>query len=276
MIDDSGRVYLFDGGNLLVPGGMNDGEAVRGVERGAVLAAFGEQAFYAAPACAAGEPPIIAALLEAADTKRPPLPEGWTAIPVRRVLAAVNAEHGRAGRMLRAYHLLQWRGDSLYCGSCGARNEDDAAELARRCPVCGRVEFPRISPAIITLITREDGRALLAHNKKFSNNVYSLIAGFTEAGESLEAAVIRETAEEVNISVKNIRYVTSQSWPFPNSLMVGFTAAYAGGELKADGVEITDAQWFSRESVRGGTPDIPSPGSVSRCIIDRWIAGKLT
>jgi NAD+ diphosphatase len=263
---------------------MNDEEAARGAERSAVLSAFGEQAFYAAPAGAAGEPPITAALLEAekaeaADTKRPRLPEGWTAIPVRRVLASVNtagAEHGHAGRMLRAYHLLQWRGDSLYCGSCGARNEDDGSELARRCPACGRVEFPRISPAIITLIIREDGRALLAHNKKFNNNVYSLIAGFTEAGESLEATVIREVAEEVNIGVKDIRYVTSQSWPFPNSLMVGFTAVYAGGELKADGVEITDARWFSRESVRGGTPDIPSPGSVSRFIIDRWVSGKLT
>jgi NAD+ diphosphatase len=100
--------------------------------------------------------------------------------------------------------------------------------------------------------------------------VYSLIAGFTEAGESLEDTVTRETREEVGIEVKNVRYITSQPWPFPNSLMVGFTARYAGGEIRPDRVEIEDARWFGR----GELPQLPGFGSVSRYLINSWIAGK--
>jgi NAD+ diphosphatase len=99
--------------------------------------------------------------------------------------------------------------------------------------------------------------------------MYSLIAGFTEAGESLESTVAREVREEVNIEVKDIRYIVSQPWPFPHSLMLGFTARRASGELRPDGIEIEDAQWFSRDKL----PLIPGHGSVSRFLIDRWAAG---
>jgi NAD+ diphosphatase len=205
------------------------------------------------------------------------LPEGWKLLSVRRVLDRLAAGTmadggGPAGAILRAYHIAQWRQDSRFCGSCGTANRDaDTGELARRCPACGRLEFPRISPAVITIIINDKGEALLAHNKKFSPGVYSLIAGFNEAGESLEATVVREIREEVSVEVTDIRYVRSQPWPFPNSLMVGFTARYAGGAVKCDGVEIEDAHWFGRDKL----PELPGNGSVSRYLIGLWLEGKL-
>jgi NAD+ diphosphatase len=133
------------------------------------------------------------------------------------------------------------------------------------------MEFPRISPAVITIIINDKGEALLAHNKRFTSGVYSLIAGFNEAGESLEATVVREIREEVSVEVKDIRYIRSQPWPFPNSLMLGFTASYASGAIQPDGVEIEDARWFSREDL----PLLPGSGSVSRYLIGLWLENKL-
>ena len=173
--------------------------------------------------------------------------------------------------MLRAFHIAQWRLESLFCGSCGGKNTDAPGELARLCPVCGRKEFPRITPAVITVIVNDEGKILLAHNKKFTSGSYSLIAGFVEAGETLENAVARETREEVDIEIGDIRYIVSQPWPFPNSLMLGFYARYVGGTIKPDGDEIEDARWFSKDDL----PSLPGPGSVSRYLIERWIAGNL-
>jgi NAD+ diphosphatase len=124
---------------------------------------------------------------------------------------------------------------------------------------------------VITIIINDEGKALLAHNKKFLPGVYSLIAGFNEAGESLEAAVAREIREEVHIGVQDIRYIASQPWPFPNSLMLGFSARYASGTIRPDGVEIEDAQWFRRDAL----PKLPGAGSVSRYLIGRWLDGTL-
>jgi NAD+ diphosphatase len=205
------------------------------------------------------------------------LPPGWKSIPMRTAVntltGGVMAEgRGPVGRILRTFHFSLWRKDSRFCGSCGTANRDaSTGELARQCPACGRLEFPRIAPAVITIIVNDRGEALLAHNKKFAAGIYSLIAGFNEAGESLEATVARETKEEVNLDVTDIQYVRSQPWPFPNSLMLGFTARYSGGELKPDGVEIEDAQWFSRDKL----PGLPGNGSVSRYLIGLWLDGKL-
>ena len=174
------------------------------------------------------------------------------------------------GRIFRAFHIAQWRRDSAFCGRCGAKNGDDGVELARVCPACGRQEFPRISPAIIVLITDDEDRALLAHNSRFSSGVYSLIAGFNEAGEGLEETVAREVREEVGVEIRDIRYAASQPWPFPHSLMVGFTAKYAGGDISADGAEISDARWFDRDHL----PDIPGRGSVARRLIEQWLGGN--
>jgi NAD+ diphosphatase len=137
--------------------------------------------------------------------------------------------------------------------------------------VCGRHEFPRISPAVIVAITDDENRILLAHNKNFRAGVYSLIAGFNEAGESLEATVAREIREEVNIEVADIAYIKSQPWPFPNSVMLGFSARYSSGTLRPDGVEIEDARWFTRDN----RPTLPGGGSLSRELINRWLTGSL-
>ena len=204
-----------------------------------------------------------------------PLPPFWQAIPVRQVLSTLPGSLTEglnpATRLLRAFHIAQWRRESLFCGSCGAKNSDSDTELARLCPDCGRVEYPRIAPAVITLITNDEGKILLAHNKKFAPGIYSLIAGFVEAGENLEMAVARETREETGIEIGDIRYFASQPWPFPHSLMAGFSARYIAGALKADDVEIEDARWFSRDSL----PTLPGPGSLSRCLISRWLDGTL-
>jgi NAD+ diphosphatase len=162
--------------------------------------------------------------------------------------------------------------ESRFCGRCGGANRDaDSGEPARQCSLCGRLEFPRIAPAVIIIVINDKGEALLAHNKKFVAGVYSLIAGFSEAGESLEATVVREIKEEVNIDIKDISYVRSQPWPFPNSLMIGFSARYAGGELRPDGIEIEDVRWFPRDS----PPNLPGSSSVSRYLINLWLEGKL-
>ena len=226
---------------------------------------------FAIPAITTGLPDAISCVYVPAEA---PLPPHWQAIPVRQVLAVLpysaTEEGERSARMLRAYHVAQWRRDSRFCGNCGGTNTDAPSELARLCPACGRMEFPRIAPAIITLIVNDEGQALLAHNKKFAPGLYALIAGFTEAGESLEATVAREIREEIGIEVRDIRYAISQPWPFPNSLMLGFTARYASGDIRPDGTEIEDARWFSRDEL----PKIPGPGAVSRYLIDRWLAGE--
>ncbi|MCL2832387.1 MAG: NAD(+) diphosphatase [Treponema sp.] len=204
------------------------------------------------------------------------VPAGWKQIPMRQAAGMLSAGSmiegfGESGRLLRAFHIGQWRRESKFCGVCGSVNRDDETEVARKCTVCGRIEYPRIAPAIITLITNEKDEALLAHNKKFTAKTYALIAGFNEAGENLEATVAREIREEVSIEVKDIKYICSQPWPFPNSLMLGFSARHCGGVIKCDGVEIGDAQWFSRENL----PLLPQTGSVSRYLIELWLNRKL-
>jgi NAD+ diphosphatase len=200
----------------------------------------------------------------------PDIPSGFRSVTVRErlpLLSICGADNGAAGRLLRAFHIAQWRGESLFCGACGAKNTDSTDELARLCPACGRLEYPRIAPAMIVLVTNDKDQVLLAHNKKFTPTVYSLIAGFNEAGESLESTVQREVREEVSIEVTDIRYITSQPWPFPNSLMLGFSARHASGEIRADNVEIEDARWWNRDTL----PTLPGAASVSRYLINRWL-----
>jgi NAD+ diphosphatase len=206
-----------------------------------------------------------------------PLPPQWRKIPLRQVIALMTqgtapTSSGLTGPIFRAYHIIQWRRESRFCGSCGSPNQDTPQELARLCPVCGRIEYPRIAPAIIVIIINDQGQALLAHNKQFLPGMYSLIAGFNEAGETLEATLTREIREEVGLRVQDIQYVTSQPWPFPYSLMLGFRARYAGGSIQVDGVEIEDARWFDRDRV----PDLPGLGSVSRYLINQWLAGNFS
>ncbi|MGB1506250.1 MAG: NAD(+) diphosphatase, partial [Acidimicrobiales bacterium] len=158
------------------------------------------------------------------------------ALPDDHHLSDLRSLHGRlsddewniAGR---ATQLVDWVRDHRYCGRCGLETEPASNMRAMRCPACGLTSFPRLSPAVIVLIERDDGRCLLGRNGLWDIPMYSTLAGFVEPGETLEDTVHREVFEEVGVRVKNIRYFGSQPWPFPNSLMLGFVAAYEDGEI---------------------------------------------
>ena len=139
-------------------------------------------------------------------------------------------------------------------------------ETAKICPACGFLTFPRISPAIIVRITDND-RILLARSPHFPPGMYSVLAGFIEPGESLEAGILREVHEEVGVRIDNLAYFGSQPWPFPDSLMIGFTARYASGEIRCDGVEIEDAGWYGRENM----PGLPGHMSIAHALISDYL-----
>lgn len=168
----------------------------------------------------------------------------------------------------RAAQLAHWNRTHQFCGQCGHPTQDADDERAKRCPQCGHSSYPRISPAIIVAVVNDQQELLLAHAKHFPSDLYSVIAGFVEPGETLEDAVRREVKEEVNLEVTDIRYFGSQPWPFPDSLMLAFTARHAGGEIEVDAVEITDAGWYTAATL----PQIPGPISVSRKLIDWFVS----
>jgi NAD+ diphosphatase len=182
-------------------------------------------------------------------------------MPVRALFSLAGAEAVYlAGR---AIQLLDWQKNNRYCGRCGALTTVRTGQFAMVCPSCGLVVYPRISPAVMVLISRGD-ELLLARSPRFRPGVYSALAGFVEAGETLEQCAIREVLEEVGIEIANLRYFRSQSWPFPDSLMAAFFSDYAGGEIKPDPLEIEDAKWFSCSAL----PALPEPVSIARQLID--------
>lgn len=192
------------------------------------------------------------------------LPEGLEFLGLRQLYEQIDNSMLQAA--FRAVQILAWDETHRFCGVCGEATIKKDDEHAKVCPKCGQIFYPRISPAVIVAITKGD-KLLLAKNKNFVQGHYSVLAGFVEAGETLEECVKREIKEEVNIEVKNIKYFGSQSWPFPNSFMVGFTAEHKSGEIQIDENEIADAKWFSV----GEMPNIPGKLSISRRLIDWFI-----
>ena len=168
----------------------------------------------------------------------------------------------------RAFQIIEWDRTHQFCGHCATEMTQLPSERAKRCPNCGLVNYPRLCPAIIILISRGE-ELLLARAPRFPQGFHSVLAGFVEPGESLEETAIREVREEVGIEIENIRYFGSQPWPFPNSLMIGFTADYAGGEIVIDKKEIAEAGWFSKHNL----PQIPPKLSIARSLID-WFVSK--
>lgn len=166
----------------------------------------------------------------------------------------------------RASQILRWRRDHRYCGRCAAPMTEATEELLYRCSICDFFTYPRISPAVIMSVMHE-GTILLGRSPHFPEGMFSVLAGFVEPGETLEEAVAREVREETNIEITDINYVASQPWPFPHSLMVGFTARYGGGELKVDGDELEDAAWFTPDNL----PRLPSKISIARRLIDLFL-----
>lgn len=176
----------------------------------------------------------------------------------------------------RAIQIIDWENNHQYCGRCGAKTVTSEVEMAKVCPECGFTSFTRICPAIITTIIKKDyddldlegkpiNKVLMAKHSYHNTHRYTLIAGFLEAGESVEEAVKREVKEEVGIEVEDIEYFGSQSWPFPNSLMIGCKCKYKSGEIKVDENEITNAKWFKKEEI----PKPPSDISIfSRLVKD--------
>ena len=189
------------------------------------------------------------------------LPQAWSLLGLRDLFGLV--ETTLAALSGRAYQIIDWDRNHQYCSRCGTPTTLRTDERSRTCPGCGRVSYPPISPAIMILVTR--GREiLLARKPSFPAGRFSALAGFVEAGETLEDTAIRETREEVGVEIRNIRYFGSQSWPFPHSLMIAFTAEYAGGDITPDGVEIEEARWFDAAQL----PKIPPRISISRRLID--------
>lgn len=191
-------------------------------------------------------------------------PGGMAFRDLRGIFTLVDEDFfGAAGR---AKQLVAWHATHRFCGRCGGETERAAEEMAMRCTRCGMMHYPRVSPAVIVRVRRGD-EVLLARSPGFPPGLYSVLAGFVEPGESIEETVHRELREEVGIEVDNLRYFGSQSWPFPNSLMISFTADYAGGELRPEPGEIESAGWYAPDDL----PSLPPRVSIARRMIDDFV-----
>ncbi len=181
--------------------------------------------------------------------------------------------------LVHAVALENWQRMHRFCSRCGERTVIAAAGHVRRCPACGAEHYPRTDPAVIMLVTDEDDRALLGRQLHWPEGRFSTLAGFVEPGESVEQAVVREVAEEVGVTIGEVDYVASQPWPFPSSLMLGFTASATTTELRVDGEEIDEARWFSRDELRTAleTGEVLPPHGVSIAgrLIEMWYGKPL-
>lgn len=188
------------------------------------------------------------------------LPEGYALKAIR--LYNAEQDDDTVMRVSRAKGLEEWLRNTKYCSCCGAPLVPHSESTALECTKCGKLVFPRIEPCIIVLVRRGD-KMLLARHAQRNQDIYACIAGFMEAGETAEQTVRREIMEETGLTVKNIRYFGSQSWPFPSQMMIAFTADYASGELKIQESEIQHAAWFSKDEC----PATPQPGSIAYRLI---------
>ena len=195
-------------------------------------------------------------------------PPGWRALNLRQAMMGLPV--ALSALASRAVQILDWDRNHRFCGACGTATARHAADRARNCPACKLAAYPRLSPAMMALVWRP-GELLLARSPHYAKGMYSALAGFVEAGESLEDTVRREVAEEVALTVGELRYFGSQSWPFPNSLMVAYTARYESGEIVPQADEIEDARWFALDAL----PNIPPRFSISGHLIRDTVAAML-
>lgn len=195
-------------------------------------------------------------------------PFGWQPSPIRELSGKVpDSDMAIASYAVR---ILDYDRSTAFCGRCGAKTLPLTTERGRICTTCNHIIYPRISPAIIVLI-KKGKEILLARSPRSPPGVFSVIAGFNEPGENLEQTVHREVGEEVGIAVRNLRYFGSEPWPFPDSLMIGFVADYAGGDIRVDNQEIEAAHWFTRDTLPPYLPPFPLKTSISRALIEAWI-----
>lgn len=203
-------------------------------------------------------------------------PQGPTA-PGRLAMAGLDDTDRDVA--VTAIALVNWHRAAPHCGICGSMTEVRQAGHVRHCPTCRRDRFPRTDPAVITAVLDQDDRLLLAHNTAWDARRMSLLAGFVDAGESLEQAVRREVMEEAGLPLTEVRYVASQPWPFPRSLMLGYAARAGSTAIQVDGDEIDRAEFFTRERYReeleAGRLGTPTPTSIAGTIIGLWRRGEL-
>ncbi|MDQ4503301.1 NAD(+) diphosphatase [Sinomonas sp. ASV322] len=221
--------------------------------------------------------PIAGVMSEPADPGAELLPDGTHWSGFREVGGAMHPFE--AGIVLEANAIANWHESHPLCPRCGTPTDVVMGGWVRRCPRDGSEHFPRTDPAIIVTVVGPDGRVLLGHGARMRPTMYSTLAGFVEPGESLEQAVIREIAEEVGVRVTECQYLGSQPWPFPASLMLGFTARTEDAEARPDGEEVLDARWFDRAelaaAVSSGEISLPSQASISRALIEHWNGGPI-
>ena len=192
------------------------------------------------------------------------IPEGYAASTLYGLLGRLDSPvFYLAGR---AQQIIDWHNTHRFCGKCGAPTRDHTSDRAKECTSCGHIAYPRLSPSIIVLVRRGE-EMLLARNANFPVEMYSTLAGFIEAGETAEECLVREVKEEVGVDVGDIRYFRSQSWPFPNQLMLGYFARYAGGDIVCDPTEIADADWFHYTEL----PPVPPTSSISGQLIQAFV-----
>jgi len=186
----------------------------------------------------------------------------------RQELRQFYATHDEdtSSKVFRAKALSEWRKKFVFCPKCGKRLHENKDITAMECHECGELIFPRIDPCIIVVV-RRGNKILLARHTQRNQDIYACLAGYVEAGETIEHAVHREIFEETGIKVKNLQYRGSQSWPFPQQLMLGFYADYESGEIKVQEEEIQDAQWFDKDNL----PATPAPGSIAYKLIHEEI-----
>ena len=231
---------------------MLDGHSLS-PERTLYLGELGEQHCYAAQVPKSIEPP--------------------PGTEFRNVMEGIaQLEGGLSDVVSHALQLLEWDASLRVCGACGTETEPAPRERSRICPECGLSQFPRLSPAIIVSVERDD-KILLGRSPNFPPNIFSVLAGFVEPGESAEQAVAREIFEEAGIEIEDVRYFGSQPWPFPNNLMLGFQAKYKSGEIKVDGVELAEAGWYSADDMPGHWS---GNLSISQWLINDFLARNRT
>ncbi|MBI0535702.1 NAD(+) diphosphatase [Roseomonas sp. KE2513] len=242
---EAAEAVLMTGGPWALLGLRNDGTAVFTVD------------------CSAAEDPL------------PLLPEGYGSFHDLRAVAGLLPP-GEASMLAHARGLMHWRTRHRFCGVCGQPCEPRSAGNAMSCTGCGAQHFPRTDPAVIMLVVDED-RVLLGHSTRFPNStMYSTLAGFVEPGESLEEAVRREVHEETGVRVGEVFYHSSQPWPFPASIMLGFHAEALSQEITIDPAELRDARWFTRDEIRNPESagfSLPRVDSIARRLIEDWLQG---
>ena len=194
-----------------------------------------------------------------------PLKKDFIRVPVREIFWDCQSDEKLVALIARGLSLLKQRETLRYCPTCGGKLVTDNEFVAKKCSICQRQFFPRIEPAIIVLVKKGE-KILLVKAKNRKREVFSCISGYVEAGENLEQCVVREVKEETGITVKNVQYVSSQYWPYPDQLMMAFTAEYQEGKIQVQEEELFDAQWCNIYSL----PEIPRKGSVAYNLITKY------